>query len=716
MTPAATDFVDLKHFQFFCGSGGMALGFNQGHARVGATQARWRCIGGIDVSPTAIKDFTRLSGVEGTVLDLFDYDQFRDFHAACVDKKKRCPGCSNTGNPPVGWRPVTAEDIRRAAHGERPNAVALSAPCKGFSGLLNKRAAGSLRYQALNRLTLRGIRLMLEAWADDPPELIIFENVPRIRQRGRDLLDDIVHELEMAGYAVAETAHDCGELGGLAQHRPRYLLVARLKAKVPAFLYEPQKKRVRAVGEVLSEMPLPDDPAGGQMHRSPLLEWRTWVRLALIPAGGDWRSLEGMDFSQVGIQRTWHAGVLGVHDWKSTIGVVPSRSTPTNGAFSVADPRQRGVLAGDRRFNNTFRIVRMDEPAGAVTGGGGPSAGGQAVADPRSGTSWEGKAKYRVTRMDEPTGAVIAVSSTGNGAFAVADDRPPLGVVERDGHVYGVSGWGDAAECITSATGGVGSGRFSVQDPREEVPSFTNLCRVEAWDGPSHCVVGASRPAGGALSVQDPRWGGGRDGVLEWSEPAGTVQGDSYPSNGAFSVSDPRVGMDIDRVNFRTQRHYGVIGFNETSDTVSGSACCDNGNWSGADPREHCELTPNHLIVSLPDDDEQLDPAPIIIALDGTRHRPFTTLELAALQGLPWQLFMLSPMAWSGRGKGDTTWREHVGNMVPPPTAAAIASVMAHCLLLARAGVRFVLSAEPIWVQRIALSMAIGRTDERASA
>lgn len=77
---------------------------------------------------------------------------------------------------------------------------------------------------------------------------------------------------------------------------------------------------------------------------------------------------------------------------------------------------------------------------------------------------------------------------------------------------------------------------------------------------------------------------------------------------------------------------------------------------------------------------------------------------------------MLEPMAWSGRGKGDTTWREHVGNMVPPPTAMAIASVMAHCLLLARAGVRFTLSAEPVWVQRIALSMAIGRVDERVSA
>jgi hypothetical protein len=32
---------------------------------------------------------------------------------------------------------------------------------------------------------------MLEAFADDPPELIVFENVPRIATRGRHLLNQI---------------------------------------------------------------------------------------------------------------------------------------------------------------------------------------------------------------------------------------------------------------------------------------------------------------------------------------------------------------------------------------------------------------------------------------------------------------------------------------------------------------------------------------------
>src|SRR5207249_4660510 len=61
----------------------------------------------------------------------------------------------------------------------------------------------------------------------------------------------------------------------------------------------------------------------------------------------------------------------------------------------------------------------------------------------------------------------------------------------------------------------------------------------------------------------------------------------------------------------------------------------------------------------------------IIRALDGTWHRPFTTLELAALQGLlePDEHLELE-------GRSDSAWRERIGNAVPSPTAAAIASVM----------------------------------------
>lgn len=151
------------------------------------------------------------------------------------------------------------------------------------------------KYQALNELTLRCIWLMAEAWRDDPVPMLVFENVPRLANRGRHLLDQIGALLSHYGYAVAETTHDCGVIGGLAQSRKRFLLVARHVEKVPSFLYEPEKKSLRAVGDILGRMPLAGDiEQAGPMHRVPALQWKTWVRLALVEAGKDWRSLNDL--------------------------------------------------------------------------------------------------------------------------------------------------------------------------------------------------------------------------------------------------------------------------------------------------------------------------------------------------------------------------------------------------------------------------------------
>lgn len=55
-------------------------------------------------------------------------------------------------------------------------------------------------------------------------------------------------------------------------------------------------------------------------------------------------------------------------------------------------------------------------------------------------------------------------------------------------------------------------------------------------------------------------------------------------------------------------------------------------------------------------------------------------------------------------------WRERIGNAVPSDAAAAIASVMGKTLLLAWAGESFMLSMEPIWVQPLAIAMAVDTT------
>lgn len=612
--------VEIRHFHLFCGIGGGAKGFNAGEARVGNMEARYRCIGGVDVMPAVIADFNRVVGVRGTVMDLFDHQQYRDWHG---------------NEPPAGWRAATPEDIRRAAGNERPHIVFTSPPCKGFSGLLSQTKSGTLKYQALNRLTLRGVWLTLEAWSDDPPEFFLLENVPRIQTRGEHLLDQIIQLLEKYGYATAETTHDCGELGGLAQTRKRFLLVARHREKVPPFLYEPDKKRLKSVGEVLGAFPLPGTGDGGAMHRLPNLEWRTWVRLALVKAGGDWRSLTDLRvedgvLADYGIvpEREWYKGIMGVCRWDEHSATVTGHATATTGRFSVADPRWNG-----RHMFGQLGVKKWDETAGAVSG--------------------------------------------------------------------------------QSAVGG---GRYSVADPRlsENLNRHYHLYRVIEWNKPANTITGATRPAGGGLSVADPRcnWSDNAHrnklAVSQWDGPCGTVTGSRGPYSGGLCIADPRPKFTESRDAYVTGGHYGVVAWDANSRAVPGAACHDNGPWSVADPRSSAPVAEGAAEpVSLPSPGDRGDF--IIYSLDGTRHRPFTTLELAALQSLvePEEYLELE-------GLSDSAWRERIGNMVPPKAAKAIADVMGTTLLLAWSGETFMLSSTPVWVRPIAIALAVDNPFPRA--
>ncbi|UGR46965.1 DNA cytosine methyltransferase [Pseudomonas aeruginosa] len=629
----------LYHFHFCCGLGGGAAGFNRARPRVGNVEAEWVCLGGIDVDPAGLRDFERLAGVPGTLLDLFTRDQYIRFHGK---------------EPPAGWREATPEDIRRAAGGRRPDAVFISSPCKGASGLLSEKMSLTPKYQALNELTLRCIWLMGEAWADDPVPLIVFENVPRLASRGRHLLDQINSLLGGFGYAVAETTHDCGELGGLAQSRKRFLLVARHVEKVPPFLYEPEKKSLRAVGDILGRMPLPGDiEAAGPMHRVPSLQWKTWVRLSLVRAGSDWRSLNELAVEDgylrdLIIVPEYHRGVLGVNHWGDSCGVVAGASRPMNGRFSVADPRTPANALQYQQYG----VRRWTDTSGAIIGVKSPGQGTYSVADPRG----QSFGKYPVTDWDGPSGTVIAASTTGQGAFAVADPRP----------------------------GGV---------------RHNNVFRVVSMGSHAGTVTGGHSPSSGGQAVADPRYHNWHPGassrklhVGEWGSATGTVTGSQQVASGALSIADPRV---LDRTKgdaYLTGGHYGVVGFDQSAGAVSASARHDNGRWSVADPR-------------MPAANDRL--TCIIQSLDGTWHRPFTTLELAALQSLvdPEEQLVLD-------GLSDSDWRERIGNAVPPAAAEAIAGVMGTTLLLAEAGETFMLSNTPIWVRPVAVALSVSQPAE----
>lgn len=407
----------ITHFHFCCGLGAGAKGFNMANPRVGNVEARFECLGGIDVEPAAIRDFKTLTGTDGTVMDLFTRDQYTRFHGV---------------EPPKEWKEASPADVRAAAQNRTPNVVFISSPCKGASGLLSQKKAVTPKYQALNELTLRCVWLMVEAWKDDPVDLIVFENVPRLASRGRHLLDQINQVLSHAGYAVAETTHDCGEIGGLAQSRKRFLLVARHIEKVPPFLYQPAIKGLQSVGSVLERMPLPGDEAAGPMHRVRPLQWKTWVRLAFVEAGKDWRSLERLvvenghlrDFLIMPERRN---GFIGVNDWEQSMGVIAGKSYATNGAFSVADPRSPRALGG----YGAYGIIPWNESMGVVTSQSAVGGGRFAVADPRpnlkrqKGDNFYGGGHYGVLPWDGFSGAVSAAACHDNGRWSVADPRLP---------------------------------------------------------------------------------------------------------------------------------------------------------------------------------------------------------------------------------------------------------------------------------------------------
>lgn len=554
----------------FGGLGAGARGFLDAEVRLPgmAVSARFECVGGFDFDQRACADFEMLTGVP----------------QACLDVTK-----------------MTVDDVYRAMGRQAPHVVFMSPPCKGASGLLSATKSKTPKYAAMNELALVWTRLMLAAWSDDLPPLVLLENVPRLKTRAAKMLAEIRGLLRKAGYVLTDGFHDCGEIGGLAQRRRRYLLVARLPKRCSTFLYQPPTKRVRGCGEVLSELPVPgtvEAQAWGRMHELPKLSWLNWVRLALIPAGGDWRDLEG-------------------------------------------------VLAEGQSRREQFKrhaVEEWEEPTGTIGGSGSNSVAN--VADPRA--------------------ALLMPAANNPGAHH---------------NKYKVKGWNDPAGTVIGADR-VGSGAPSVADPRIAASSewFPNVLGVSDWSEPSGVITGQSRPTNGRFSVADPRVSRAYDAgyaVLSWEQAARTIAGKSAVGCGAYSVADVRVGCSP------RAGAYGVLNWADPARTVTGSMSIDNAIAAVADPRK----PPPFL--------------PVIIAADGTWHRPMTKLELALLQGMPARVdgkpLSLSTMRLP-KGVIRTSDQERVGNAVPPPAARAIGEKMLTALAESALGA-FSLSSDAVWVE-----------------
>lgn len=590
-----------KALYLFAGIGGGALGFQQAEREYRGLHGRFETICGIDNDPEACADFEYITGAQAVCMDLFDRDQYVAWHGK---------------EPPADWHEVTAEDLRAAAGGEVPDVVFTSPPCKGFSALLPAKSANTEKYQALNWLTIRGIRLVAEAWA---PALILMENVPRITTRGKEFLAEIKSTLAAYGYVFQDETHDCGELGGLGQRRQRYLLIARNPIKCAALVYKPQRFPLKSIGDIIGPLPMPGQ--AGRMHELPRLQWRTWMRLALIPAGGDWRDLETSGWENLRIEYAQREGAYLVQPWDEPGRTVTGGGRPAGSApATVADPRCGDPAA---THNNVFRITHWRDSALAVTGANRPNNGAVCVADPRAGSDAEYfKRAYKVNRMEDTAGTVTGGDSPSAGSICVADPRP-----------------------------GYSAGRHGVN------------FRINEWEETAGTVTGATQPSGGSLSVADPRVSFKSTmspmGVLDWEQPAGAVSGSCSASGGSSpgAVADPRLGC--------AQRSgtYGVMRFDEPASTISGNLDVHAGAAAVAD-------------IRIP---EQTEAGQwVIISLDGTWHRPLTTWELAMLQGLPQKI----NGEWLQLcGSSDGRWRERIGNMVPVGAATGMANAILDALL-----------------------------------
>lgn len=612
----------------FGGIGGESAGLLRSQVEYGGKLYRFKLLCSIDNDPVACLNHDLITGEKtSVVMDLFTRWQYEAWHGH---------------KPPAGWREVTTWDVWQAFREQVPFFLFLSPPCKGLSGLLPQGKSESEKYQALNYLTVRGLELALQAcleYGGSLPAIIQLENVPRITSRGKPLLQQIKKLLKKFGYAVSIRAdHNLGEIGGLGQNRVRFLIMARNEEQIPNVIYYPEKKPLRSIGDIIGLLPAPGDTAaGGPLHRLPRLQWKTWMRLALIPAGGDWRDLNKVDYENLRVIHEPRRGAYEVADWNETSRAVTSTAGPgrSNGVTAVADPR---LNLSDHGKTNILRIQKSDNPGMCVTGVPGPFQGAACISDPtlpdRPGRH---PAQYRIVRADEPAPCVTG-TRLGSGALAIADPRVQTSLMPDS---YGVQDWDETAKTVRAANR-IMQAAGSVADPRipDRAGRYTDKFRVQDVSQPAATVTGVTDVQTGAQLVADPRLDcaprADSYGVQAWQEPGKTVTGHMDVHSAAAAVADPRIPADN-----------------------------ESGVW-------------------------------MIIAQDGTWHRPLTTYELAMLQSFP--RFLPDGRPFQLEGCSDAKAREYIGNAVPRDAAEQMGNVILLAAAEAEAGVTFQLSWNQVWV------------------
>lgn len=754
---------------------GAAKGFQMatGTFMLGDQPVNWsyEIAGTIDNNPDRNREAERLLGLEGVAhtIDLFTREQWIAFHsktkvvkdeALIARLNEAVKSCVHPDGlieldgrryfryeiwaevfewvtPPVGWKEFTPDDLVRL-FGDELDAIFASMPCQGNSRLKSEEDANELPSRALNGLVPRAFYLVSLAPFKTPVKVMFSENVPGIKQRSAHLLAEMNKSANGLDYETQHGDHDTGKVCGGPQSRPRHFWAQRHKTACPPFLYTPPERKLASIMDYLRDKPMPGDPAGGANHDIPKLNFLTWLRLALIKAGGDWKDIPGPGewllrtfdgrvvppeaFCRPAVDKKGNPKV-DKHgkqkiEWfwpDATVWGKVFVAELLPGAKHYADVRLRHNPMGNG--NGAYWVLDPDKPSGTITGDPRPgkSGGASCMADTRLSADLRCPEKQdrhashlRVTPADGQIGAVTGATHLANGAPSVSDLRLAF---RENRHSTKYEVWNGARPSdVVTTSDRLGSGAPSLADIRVglETPKFNDAYNVRAEGDASKTISGGTDPGGGGHSFADPRISfEPRDGaysVTDPEKPSPAIPGNCSvtSSNGPGAVADTRI---IRHAKGGTMH----VADGDTSANTITTATDHNGDAQAlADARMTCNSRngtlgviawngPSPAIIASLDvycgqaaiEDVRVNihwwpewfPEGLILSPWNAWHRPLTDWELWILMTFPAYDAAGRPYEISGTRKDR---RQAIGNAVMPLAAKAYGEALAPTLIVAR--------------------------------
>lgn len=404
-----------------------------------------------------------------------------------------------------------------------------------------------------------------------------------------------------------------------------------------------------------------------------------------------------------------------VRDGAMPMGTVTGRTDIQEGAAAVSDPRPG--LVGRLHITPTGKVL-ADEPAVELLQAAGMKDSRlELLTATRQGKRRGGQFQVRDTLL--PFCTVTGQTEVQEGAPALSDPRAELlalGSAPRAGYA-GVLGGEVPTPTINGSHDPLN--QHALSDPRAELlgfehEKFGDCMGVLDPEAPAPTVRGTSRVDNAPTALSDPRVaellarattsGPNLMAVLDPVHPALTVTGHASVSgsNSAAALSDSRLELIHPPQGCRNG-FYGVMDPEHPASTITGWGDVCNGVAAVTDYRRgafgRIILTFNQALTLVEKKwkypKTELPPF-IISPHDGEVHRALHTMELAALQGLP---YMVKGKPLKLDGDSVTAWRERVGDAVPTWAAKAICTSLLAAHLASELGT-WALSPTGYWVRR----------------